>query len=196
MLEEDRKRRQFEEQKQKLRLLSSVKPKASLSDMSWLPDMFTVHLSRSLGEILILYCAVLRQGRRAVMMPWKQSRATWMASAETQRCIPLHLHRPRSQVLSPEHFADVIPVFFPLLCFSIGRSVAPSLGLRLSLITGFAAGLHDSCPAGSHTNRIWDFLVWVHNRLPSHIFPHVIFFFFFTVFHVFCTCFSIVMISF
>lgn len=31
MLEEDRKRRQFEEQKQKLRLLSSVKPKVSLS---------------------------------------------------------------------------------------------------------------------------------------------------------------------
>lgn len=29
MLEEDRKRRQFEEQKQKLRLLSSVKPKVS-----------------------------------------------------------------------------------------------------------------------------------------------------------------------
>lgn len=31
MLEEDRKRRQFEEQKQKLRLLSSVKPKVGLS---------------------------------------------------------------------------------------------------------------------------------------------------------------------
>lgn len=31
MLEEDRKRRQFEEQKQKLRLLSSVKPKVSVS---------------------------------------------------------------------------------------------------------------------------------------------------------------------
>lgn len=31
MLEEDRKRRQFEEQKQKLRLLSSVKPKVNLS---------------------------------------------------------------------------------------------------------------------------------------------------------------------
>lgn len=31
MLEEDRKRRQFEEQKQKLRLLSSVKPKVRLS---------------------------------------------------------------------------------------------------------------------------------------------------------------------
>lgn len=30
LLEEDRKRRQFEEQKQKLRLLSSVKPKVRL----------------------------------------------------------------------------------------------------------------------------------------------------------------------
>lgn len=33
MLEEDRKRRQFEEQKQKLRLLSSVKPKVRVSSI-------------------------------------------------------------------------------------------------------------------------------------------------------------------
>lgn len=43
MLEEDRKRRQFEEQKQKLRLLSSVKPKVSPSSLCLHP----VHIPRS-----------------------------------------------------------------------------------------------------------------------------------------------------
>lgn len=56
MLEEDRKRRQFEEQKQKLRLLSSVKPKVIPSQCHLLV-LYSFQASDFLCVTLCLVCA-------------------------------------------------------------------------------------------------------------------------------------------
>lgn len=61
MLEEDRKRRQFEEQKQKLRLLSSVKPKVRLCPQPVYFTVFFIFISMLLSVILwaldnLLFC--------------------------------------------------------------------------------------------------------------------------------------------
>lgn len=51
MLEEDRKRRMFEEQKQKLRLLSSVKPKVTFAPPPHYQHLYVVYSSISILPI-------------------------------------------------------------------------------------------------------------------------------------------------
>lgn len=114
MLEEDRKRRQFEEQKQKLRLLSSVKPKvrpASHRESARQDkDRETVcshqvrnhSFHRGWRVQCVCVCSVwsfaIRLEKKAATMPWRPSRATWMASAGMRRCTLLKHHRPKNKV--------------------------------------------------------------------------------------------------
>lgn len=119
MLEEDRKRRQFEEQKQKLRLLSSVKPKVSFSLFI---SLFFSNILMLL-PLLIIFRSVPRREKRVGMMPWRRSKVTWTALAEMQRCTPLHHHKPRKQVPSPQSSdVDVIPGVCSLFFFLSSRS--------------------------------------------------------------------------
>lgn len=112
MLEEDRKRRQFEEQKQKLRLLSSVKPKvrpaSHRESARQHKDGETVCSRPFLHRGWRVQCACvcsdwpfgIRLEKKAATMPWRPSRATWMASAEMRRCTLLKHHRPKNKVRS------------------------------------------------------------------------------------------------
>lgn len=115
MLEEDRKRRQFEEQKQRLRLLSNVKPKvwpvsnqqsARRDKDREMSGFHQVHIHSSTGAVWLnvsvcsVWLFVLRLERKAATMPWRPSRATWMALAEMPRCTLLNHHRPKNKVCS------------------------------------------------------------------------------------------------
>lgn len=79
-------------------------------------------------------------------MPWRQSKATWTASAETPRCTPLRHHRQRSQV----KLVVVIPVISSQMCFSI----AVLKHLHLRMITGLEAGQSWDCQLAATWTKI------------------------------------------
>ncbi len=126
MLEEDRKRRQFEEQKQKLRLLSSVKPKVSLS----------LHCLFILRNIIFLACPrLISLTLRALYtllfctQTGEKSRDDALEAIKGNldgfsRDAKMH-PTPSSQTKKPGNFTsmvlDVIPQYF-LFCISISRA--------------------------------------------------------------------------
>lgn len=147
MLEEDRKRRQFEEQKQKLRLLSSVKPKVSVSLHSLLfcyfHGMSTAHLCNPPGSWSSI---VLHSDRR--------EEPRWRLGGNQRQPGRLQQRRedaPHSVLTEQE------ARYRHLDTFSCNPwdfdPLHQQLCLRLRVITGLAAGQHDDCPAGSQTNQ-------------------------------------------
>ncbi len=117
MLEEDRKRRQFEEQKQKLRLLSSVKPKVSLSPH---PRYFTTFLSSPLLIFVtlwaldaLLFCA--QTGEKSRDDALEAIKGNLDGFSRDAKMHPT----PSSQTKKPGTFTstllDVIPGIFPVV---------------------------------------------------------------------------------
>lgn len=157
MLEEDRKRRQFEEQKQKLRLLSSVKPKVSLP-----PHLvyFTIFLSCPLHTPVtlwtldtLLFCT--QTGEKSRDDALEAIKGNLDGFSRDAKMHPT----PSSQTKKPGTFTSKLLDVIPLdssCCASASAdllSVAVVKCLRLRIIAESEAGQHDDWPAGSQTNQ-------------------------------------------
>lgn len=151
MLEEDRKRRQFEEQKQKLRLLSSVKPKVSLSPH---PDYssviqtppFLISLTfRALNPLSLLHS----DGRKE---PWRRLRSNQRQPGRLQ---PRCEDAPNSIITDQEARYAHLEALKPNPCCGSPSADPSCVALlkshRLTIIAGLEGGQHDERTAGSQT---------------------------------------------